>query len=184
VSTGVKPAPAPPEVPTLPAQPVSERVSNLTTGTAAQTAPVVTAQPILQPVRATSRARSWVRRLHALVGLIAALNLLLLLGTGLLLQHRDVFRLDERMVSRRVLPRSYRPQDGEEGVRADIVTTDLHSGRLLGRTGALVLDAVTLGWFALLLSGLVMYTAGRRRNGNGGSGNGQTSGGIRVSHRD
>lgn len=115
--------------------------------------------------------RPWVRRLHAVIGLVASLNLLLLLGTGFLLQHRETFGLEERIVTRSVLPADYRPQDGADGVRADIVVTDLHSGRLFGATGALVLDGITLGWFVLLLSGLYLFVVGRNngvaRNGNG-----------------
>ena len=103
-----------------------------------------------------------VRRLHALIGVISAFNLLLLITTGLLLQHVNVLRLDERIVSRAMLPGNYRPQDGPEGVRADIVITDLHSGRILGPAGTVVLDLITLGWLVLLLSGLVMYTARNR----------------------
>ncbi len=123
-------------------------------------------------------SRGWLRRVHALGGVIAALNLLLLIATGLLLQHRETFRLDERIVNRRLLPANYRVQDGPEGVRADIVVTDLHSGRLFGRIGALVLDGITLGWLMLLATGVVMYAAGFRRNGAGppANSNGQSFG--------
>lgn len=125
--------------------------------------------------RSTTNNRLWLRRLHAVVGLVASLNLLLLLGTGFLLQHRDSFGLDEHLVTRSFLPANYRAQDGPEGVRADIVVTDLHSGRLFGTTGALVLDGVTLGWFVLLLSGLYLFVVGRGRRENGliRSGNGR-----------
>jgi len=112
--------------------------------------------------------RKWLRRLHAVIGLVSCLNLLMLLASGFLLQHREGLRLDERFVGRTWLPGDYRVQDGPDGVRADIVVTDLHSGRLLGTTGVLLLDAVTLGWFVLLLSGLFLYGLGLR-NGNGGS---------------
>lgn len=128
------------------------------------------ARPAAKTAVNGARSRAWVRRVHSAVGLISALNLLLLIGSGLLLQHREAFRLDARTVGRMFLPGRYRSQDGPEGVRADIVLADLHSGRLFGRTGALVLDAVTLGWVALLLSGLVMFAAGRWRNGNGSAG--------------
>jgi hypothetical protein len=100
---------------------------------------------------------AWLRRLHAFVGIVSSLNLLLLIGSGLLLQHASLLRLDEKTVSRRVLPGSYRPQDGKAGVRADIFVTDLHSGRLLGTAGTVLLDVVTLAWLTLLLTGLVMY---------------------------
>ncbi len=126
--------------------------------------------------RTVSRTRTWVRRAHGLVGVISALNLLLLIATGFLLQHRETFRLDERMISRKILPHIYRSEDGPEGVRTDIVVADLHSGRLFGRTGALVLDGITLGWLVLLTSGLVMYAVGRRRKEGGSSGNGNGNG--------
>lgn len=106
------------------------------------------------------------RRLHALLGVISAFNLLLLITTGLLLQHVSLFHLDDHMVGRTFLPASYRPQDGPEGVRADIVIADLHSGRILGTAGTAVLDIITLGWLIMLLTGLVMYsgrTNGRRK---------------------
>jgi hypothetical protein len=109
--------------------------------------------------------KAWVRRTHALLGLVSSLNLLLLIGTGLLLQHASLFRLDERTVTRRLLPPAYRPQDGNRGVRADIVITDLHSGRLFGKAGTLVLDVMTLAWLVMLATGLVMYSLGRGRNG-------------------
>jgi uncharacterized iron-regulated membrane protein len=102
------------------------------------------------------------RRLHALVGIVSSLNLLILIGSGLLLQHASLFRLDEKTVSRSVLPSSYRPQDGDSGVRADIFVTDLHSGRLLGTTGTVLLDVLTFGWLALLLTGVVMYIGKQR----------------------
>lgn len=109
---------------------------------------------------------SWVRRVHATLGLISALNLFLLISTGLLLQHAAALRLDERGISRRFLPSGYRPQDGEFQVRADIVITDLHSGRLFGTAGRLFLDVVTLAWLTMLTTGLVMYARGPNRNGS------------------
>jgi len=47
-------------------------------------------------------------------------------------------------------------------VRADIFVTDLHSGRLLGSAGTVLLDVVTLAWLTLLLTGLVMYWSKQR----------------------
>jgi uncharacterized iron-regulated membrane protein len=113
-------------------------------------------------VAVSNRRRSWTRRLHAFLGLVSSLNLVLLISTGFLLQHRDLLRLDERNVSRRVLPSSYRPEDPGLTVRADIVVTDLHSGRLFGTVGTLVLDAITLIWVLMLTTGLTMYFSGVR----------------------
>jgi hypothetical protein len=106
---------------------------------------------------ASKLRRSWVRRLHALFGLVSALNLFVLISTGFLLQHRETLRLDEHSISRRFLPSSYRTEDPGSVVRADIVVTDLHSGRLYGTSGSLVLDTVTILWLVMLLTGLVMY---------------------------
>jgi len=98
------------------------------------------ASPEMETVRAASangRRRPWVRRTHAFLGLISAFNLFVLITTGFLLQHSTLLRLDERMLTRKMLPAGYRPQDGGSGVRADIVVADLHSGRLFGVAGAL-----------------------------------------------
>src|SRR5215468_2966571 len=113
------------------------------------------------------RNGKWARRTHAFLGVVSALNLLLLITTGFLLQHATLLKLDEKTVSRRILPASYRPQDGQEGVRADIFVTDLHSGRLLGTPGTILLDAITLAWMTLLLTGLVMYAGKLRAKQNG-----------------
>jgi len=113
------------------------------------------------------RNGKWARRTHAFLGVVSALNLMLLITTGFLLQHVTLLKLDEKTVSRRILPASYRPQDGQEGVRADIFVTDLHSGRLLGTPGTILLDAITLAWMTLLLTGLVMYAGKLRAKQNG-----------------
>jgi hypothetical protein len=114
----------------------------------------------------TAYRSTWIRRTHALLGLISALNLLVLIGTGLMLQHAAQLGLDERSVSRRLLPSDYRAQDGDIEVRADIVIADLHSGRLFGTAGRLFLDVVTLVWLVMLTTGLVMYSLGRSRSGS------------------
>jgi|SRR5437867_12406835 len=99
------------------------------------------------------------RRVHAILGIVSSLNLANLLITGLLIQHREVLGLEQHTVSRFLLPASYRPDDGADGVRADIVVVDLHSGRLFGRAGLLILDIATLLWTGLLLSGISMFAS-------------------------
>jgi hypothetical protein len=129
--------------------------------------PLRVREPLRLPVARSKNSRGlgrWLRRLHALAGLVLSLNLVLLLASGFLVQHREAFGLEEKTVSRAWLPDSYRPLDGAE-VRADIVVTDLHSGRVLGPKGTLIVDAATVGWFVLLISGLWIYVFGRRRNG-------------------
>ena len=111
-----------------------------------------------------NRGKIWLRRTHGLLGVVSAFNLFVLISTGFLLQHMALLRLDERVVSRRLLPGRYRQQDGESGVRADIVVADIHSGRMFGVAGALVLDGITLVWLVMLSTGLVMYFA---KQGNG-----------------
>ena len=111
-----------------------------------------------------NRGKIWLRRTHGLLGVVSAFNLLVLISTGFLLQHMALLRLDERVVSRKLLPGRYRQQDGESGVRADIVVADIHSGRMFGVAGALVLDGITLAWLVMLSTGLVMYFA---KQGNG-----------------
>src|SRR5215470_15868810 len=108
------------------------------------------------------RKSKWVRRVHAFLGVVSAFNLLLLISTGFLLQHASLLKLDEKTIPRAVLPRSYRPQDGNYGVRADIFVADLHSGRLFGTAGAVTLDVITLAWLTLLTTGLVMYVSKQR----------------------
>lgn len=132
---------------------------------------IICAAPVAPPMKRFSGApankirRPWVRRVHAILGLISAFNLFVLIGTGFLIQHRTLLRLDERTWTRRLLPSAYRPQDGDTGVRADIVVADLHSGRLFGVAGALALDVITLAWLVMLATGLAMYLSGQRTNG-------------------
>jgi hypothetical protein len=107
------------------------------------------------------------RRMHSLIGLVSTLNILLLITTGFMIQHREELNLENRIVSRRFLPNSYRSMDVDDGVRADIVVTDLHSGRLLGKRGTLILDTLTVAWLLLVISGVLMF-AMRRANGKNG----------------
>jgi hypothetical protein len=114
-------------------------------------------------MRAPNGNKTWLRRLHATIGIISSVNLLMILASGLLMQHRETFGLEDRVISRTFLPTAYRTNDGTEGVRADIVVTDLHSGRLFGPAGLIVLDIVTLSWAVLLLSGIFMFTSKQLR---------------------
>jgi len=127
----------------------------------------------MQEPNKNGRNGKWARKVHAFLGLVSAVNLFVLITTGFLLQHASLLKLDERTVSRAVLPSSYRPQDGATGVRADILVTDLHSGRLFGMAGMLVLDGITLAWLTLLVTGLVMYVGKQRAKQRSAGGNGR-----------
>src|SRR6266436_417215 len=104
--------------------------SHENSGTDVLTSPTVV--PLEPPAKlcTVKRRRPWVRRVHAVLGIVSALNLFVLITTGFLLQHSTLLKLDERSLTRRLLPSGYRPQDGGSGVRADIVVADLHSGRM------------------------------------------------------
>ena len=111
------------------------------------------------------RAIHAVRRFHLYLGLGAALYFMLIAATGVALNHRQGFRLEDRYISRSWLPSSYRAQDGKE-VRADIVIGDLHSGLIFGRVGAPVMDVVATVWFLSLGSGISLAILSRTgRNG-------------------
>ena len=113
------------------------------------------------------------RKLHSWIGIVSSLNLLLLITTGLLIQHSQQLGLEDKYVSRRFLPSSYRLDDGPMGVRSDIVVTDLHSGKFIGNTGTLLLDGLTLAWLALLVSGVLMFRSKYRRGNNNHDGEGR-----------
>jgi len=106
------------------------------------------------------RLLRFVRKLHIWVGLSSALYFMLIAATGVMINHREGLRLEERNVSRSWLPGSYRPQDGN-AVRADIVVTDLHSGLIFGKVGAPVLDFVAAVWFISIISGVSMLALRR-----------------------
>jgi hypothetical protein len=112
-----------------------------------------------------SRRGLFVRRLHYWAGTILTLNFVLLILTGLLVQHRGYFRLEERTVSRKWLPAGYRPQDPDTEIRADIVVTDLHSGRIFGARGPLVVDLAAAGLLVMIVSGFSVQVICRFWNG-------------------
>lgn len=140
------------------------------------TSPLTVARVVWSGRIRVGLSRNWMRNVHAVVAAVLSLNLLLILVTGFLIQHRDALKLDERTISRKYLPGNYRSQDGPGGVRADIVVTDLHSGRMFGPRGALLIDAVTVGWLVMLMTGLVLFLAGRWRKDNGFVRNGNGEG--------
>jgi len=107
------------------------------------------------------RLLRFVRKLHIWVGLSAALYFMLIATTGVMINHREGLRLEERTISRRWLPSSYRPEDGKDGVRADIAVGDLHSGLIFGKVGKPVMDFVATVWFISIISGISMLVLRR-----------------------
>ena len=107
------------------------------------------------------RLLRFVRKLHIWVGLTAALYFMLIATTGVMINHRGGLRLEERMISRSWLPSNYRPDDGKDGVRADIAVADLHSGLIFGKVGKPVMDFVAAVWFISIVSGISMLVLRR-----------------------
>lgn len=108
----------------------------------------------------------WKHRLHVAIGLGFALYFLMLAVTGVMIHHAGDWGLTEHYVSRRYLPSSYRPLDGEE-TRVDIVITDLHSGRIFGIAGRWLPDLVAGFWTISILTGIGMVLWRKARGGNG-----------------
>ena len=113
-----------------------------------------------------SRAAVVLRRLHFWTGAILTLNFLLLAATGTLIQHREFFGLEERTVSRKWLPAGYRTQDPDTEIRADIVVTDLHSGRMFGAAGRLAVDLAAAGFVLMIATGFGVQIVCGIRNGH------------------
>ncbi len=118
---------------------------------------------------AVSPWRARLRRFHRWVAAAFTLNFLLLAGTGFLVQHREWFRLEDKSVRRRWLPTGYRPSDPDSEIRADIVVADLHSGRLFGRYGPVVVDAAAAAWLLMMGSGAAMQIICNLRGKSGPS---------------
>jgi uncharacterized iron-regulated membrane protein len=100
-----------------------------------------------------------VRKLHIVIGLVSALYFMLIAATGVAINHRSGWHLDEKYVSRTWLPSSYRFDESE--VRMDIAVGDLHSGLIFGKYGAPAMDFVAAVWFISILSGLTMLALRR-----------------------
>src|SRR3954462_15674431 len=117
------------------------------------------------------RLLRFVRKLHIWVGLSASLYFMLIAATGVMINHREGLRLEDRTIARRWLPANYRPEDGKEGVRADIAVADLHSGLIFGKVGKPVMDFVAAVWFISIVTGICMlilrrsmhYSASRKK---------------------
>ena len=125
------------------------------------------AAPVLKAVAPGRRrnASQWLRRVHFWMGVAFTANFLVILLTGLMVQHRSWFGLEAKTVGRRWLPTAYRMEDTDSEIRADIVVTDLHSGKLFGPKGPLVVDAAAAAWLLMMISGYGVQLVSRYRNG-------------------
>ena len=104
-------------------------------------------------------------RLHLWLGLSAGLYFLFLGLTGIALNHRTDWGLEEKTVSHRFLPSHYRPMGEGERTRLDIVLADLHSGLLFGRYGPTVSDLIALILMASTLTGFALGWRRSRKRG-------------------
>jgi uncharacterized iron-regulated membrane protein len=105
------------------------------------------------------------RKFHWCLAIVFTLSFLLVVLTGFLVQHRDGLGLANRSVSRRWLPAGYRPDDPDSEIRADIVITDLHSGKIFGSNGGLIVDSAAIAWLLMMASGYGIQLVSRYRNG-------------------
>jgi uncharacterized iron-regulated membrane protein len=109
---------------------------------------------------------SWARRIHVWLGVLAGLYFLFLALTGIALNHRSEWGMEERTVSHRFLPSHYRPLDEGERTRLDIVVADLHSGILFGKYGPRVNDFIALGLVTSTLTGFgLAWKRNRKKKG-------------------
>jgi uncharacterized iron-regulated membrane protein len=106
-----------------------------------------------------------VPQVHLWLGLSAGLYFLFLALTGIALNHRTDWKLEEKTVSHRFLPSSYRPLDEGDQTRLDIVIADLHSGLLFGKYGPIVNDVVALILMTSTLTGFALAWRRARKQG-------------------
>ena len=99
-----------------------------------------------------------VRVLHLWTGLLTALYLMLLLVTGVAVNHSRALRLDKHYLSRMWLPSGYRVE--EHAVRADVAAGDFHSGLTQARIGAPLLDAAAVLFLLSLGSAVAIFVLG------------------------
>jgi hypothetical protein len=131
-------------------------------------APPIGEQPPATPKRRNNRVSRTIRRFHFWLGALLTINFIVLVLTGLLVQHRTFFRLSERTVSRKWLPAGYRLHDPDSEIRADIVMTDFHSGKLLGPKGPWIVDITATGLVLMVISGYATQLICRySKKGNG-----------------
>ena len=101
-------------------------------------------------------------KVHMATGLVAALWVLLLAVTGVMINHQKSLGLLDAEISDNYLPDSYRADVRTGTTRLNIIVTDLHSGRIFGAHGTWVSDLIALFLFVSLTSGAFSYWIKRR----------------------
>ena len=101
-------------------------------------------------------------KIHVVTGLAAALWVLLLAVTGVMINHQESLGLLDAEISDKYLPDSYRADVRTGTTRLNIIVTDLHSGRIFGAQGTWVSDLIALFLFVSLTSGAFSYWIKRR----------------------
>ncbi len=101
-------------------------------------------------------------KIHMATGLVAALWILLLAVTGVMINHQESLGLLDTEISDNYLPDSYRADVRTGTTRLNIIVTDLHSGRIFGAYGTWVSDLVALFLLVSLTSGAFSYWIKRR----------------------
>ena len=112
-----------------------------------------------------TRWYNWRDRLyqvHVLTGLIAALWLLLVAVTGVLINHQEALGLLDIQMSDRFLPDYYRPDYRTGTTPLHIIITDFHSGRIFGAYGHWVGDGIALLLTVSLFTGAFSYWMKKR----------------------
>jgi hypothetical protein len=108
------------------------------------------------------RWRDWCYRVHVISGLVAALWLLLMSFTGILINHQEALGLLDIEIDNQYLPASYREDVPTETTRLNVILTDLHSGRFFGAQGHWLSDGIGLLLMISLSSGAASYGLKRR----------------------
>ena len=101
-------------------------------------------------------------KIHVVTGLAAALWVLLLAVTGVMINHQESLGLLDTEISDNYLPDSYRADVRTGTTRLNIIVTDLHSGRIFGAYGTWVSDLIALFLFMSITSGAFSYWIKRR----------------------
>jgi uncharacterized iron-regulated membrane protein len=121
----------------------------------------------MRNLAALYQLRERLYRFHTWSALIAAAWLLLLAVTGVLINHQESLGLTEVEISDSYFPDYYHSDFRTGSIRANVVLTDLHSGRIFGAHGNLVGDLFAALILFSVATGLLSYWLKRRLQGNG-----------------